>query len=312
MIKDEVVPLNPIVSDAFTFIREVATGFGRPLPEWLATLQRLALTDKLHLAGCENAPLDFDVPDDANVEPEAELALYKMTQKFTRSGRRATLPAWFTAWQNPAPKATTGAATGASPAATGAPTTPVSATTATAAAAPTAAEPAPATTGAATGAAPAATGADPADEAAATAAEAAAAALPKPECDIPMFKEGDIVTGISSKHKEDWNGHACEIEKVLSTHYKVMMLEGPQSGESHKYPFKFVKDWAAPQGAAATRAEATGASGRPSNSHYAPQATGAAATGASTGANSGVVATVTETPFSISDLMVAAGDLFAD
>jgi hypothetical protein len=41
-------------------------------------------------------------------------------------------------------------------------------------------------------------------------------------------------------------------------------------------------------------------------------ATGAAATGASTGANSGVVATVTETPFSISDLMVAAGDLFAD
>ena len=65
MIKEEVVPLNPIVSDAFTFIREVATGFGRPLPAWLATLQRLALTDKLHLAGCENAPLDFDVPDDA-------------------------------------------------------------------------------------------------------------------------------------------------------------------------------------------------------------------------------------------------------
>ena len=52
---------------------------------------------------------------------------------------------------------------------------------------------------------------------------------------LPHFTVGDIVVGVATKAKADWNGHKCQIDAILTKFYKVQMLEGPQKNKEHKY-----------------------------------------------------------------------------
>ena len=51
-----------------------------------------------------------------------------------------------------------------------------------------------------------------------------------------MFKVGDVVLGHSHKLKTCYDVQKAKIIAVLSTHYKVAMLEGDAAGQTHKYP----------------------------------------------------------------------------
>lgn len=87
-----------------------------------------------------------------------------------------------------------------------------------------------------------------APEAVAGASEAvgvqAAAAAPAPAAEAAVdndkFKVGDVVMGIATKSKEKW-AQKCEITGILSTQYKVKMLEGTESGKGHKFLHACVK-----------------------------------------------------------------------
>ena len=56
----------------------------------------------------------------------------------------------------------------------------------------------------------------------------------------PEFVKGDIVMGTAWKEKSKWDGWKCEITEVLTNHYKVKMLEGPETGTCRKYVKKMV------------------------------------------------------------------------
>ena len=56
-----------------------------------------------------------------------------------------------------------------------------------------------------------------------------------------MYKPGDIVIGVATKHKDKYHQQACAVLGVLAKQYKVKMLTGAASGENHKYFFHCVR-----------------------------------------------------------------------
>ena len=63
---------------------------------------------------------------------------------------------------------------------------------------------------------------------------AVAAANDQPAPPQPI-SVGDIVLGRATKFKEKFNNVHGKVITVLSTHYKVELLEGAAKGETHKY-----------------------------------------------------------------------------
>ena len=58
------------------------------------------------------------------------------------------------------------------------------------------------------------------------------------------FKVGDVVIGLATKSKDEYDGHKAKILAVLSKKYKVRLLEGPLAGtakSTHHYVFDKVK-----------------------------------------------------------------------
>ena len=80
--------------------------------------------------------------------------------------------------------------------------------------------------------------ADPESEAPAADAESDAAAPAADRTTTNRFKVGDVVMGIATKHKDSWHNRKAKIIGVLTSHYKVRMLEGPSNGLLHRYVFK--------------------------------------------------------------------------
>ena len=101
------------------------------------------------------------------------------------------------------------------------------------------------------------------------AAEAEANANPRPtpetETGAPAARiaVGDIVIGRASKFKEKYDNVRAKVTGVLSTQYKVEMLEGKAKGEPHKYVKSAVRLADRPGGAPETRPPTPEAETRP-------------------------------------------------
>ena len=78
-------------------------------------------------------------------------------------------------------------------------------------------------------------------------APAPGAAAPDPD----KFKVGDVVIGVATKHKEQYDQQRCEVIAVLSKHYKVKMLTGVEKNQQHKYLHASVKAAEKPEAPAA-------------------------------------------------------------
>ena len=114
------------------------------------------------------------------------------------------------------------------------------------------------------------------------------------------FIKGDIVIGKSGKSKDKYNNIRCVVLNVLSTQLKVELLEGPCTGDIHKYTFANVEilkvNDAEPNGeillASAAPTEAVAPTEDPpnteggANTDGATTTAGAAATGAAGSADS--------------------------
>ena len=68
-------------------------------------------------------------------------------------------------------------------------------------------------------------------------------AAPKKSAALPSaaaIKDGDIVIGRATKHKDKFDEKRCKVVAVQAQHYKVEILEGPAKGETHKYLHRLV------------------------------------------------------------------------
>ena len=55
------------------------------------------------------------------------------------------------------------------------------------------------------------------------------------------YKEGAIVVGRATKHKDKYNEVRCKVLTCNSRDMRVLILEGPAKGEKHKYPYASVR-----------------------------------------------------------------------
>ena len=57
----------------------------------------------------------------------------------------------------------------------------------------------------------------------------------------PSLSVGTMVVGSAKKWKEKYDGIKCKVVDHLSQHVKVEIMEGPATGEFHKYTYDRVK-----------------------------------------------------------------------